>query len=117
MTYSAGKHWSALGVPVAEPYQPPTDRHPGGWPKTGTAGARETMAVDAVLPPPLPARPYVVIHHDAARLADGIARLEWAADATKATEAQAAAVRLVHDAISDAVHRGLLARAIGWFRR
>lgn len=34
-----------------------------------------------------------------------------------ATEDQAATFRAVGDAIDDAVRRGLLARAIGWFRR
>lgn len=100
MSYSAGKHWSALGVPVAEPYQPPGERRPGGWPKTGIVGAKASLGDDEH-PVTVGARPYRL-----ARVAG-----------PEPTEAQTVAVRVVHDAIDDAVHRGLLARAIGWFRR
>jgi hypothetical protein len=52
------------------------------------------------------------VYRSGAEFADRIGRMEWAAGSLEPTEAQATAFRAV-----DADRRGLLARAIGWFRR
>lgn len=130
MTYSAGKHWPTLGVPVAEPYQPPTDRRPGGWPKTGTAGAKASLGDDEH-PAAVPARPYRVtlspMIADPPRTAAQAAAFRAVNDAIRANIA--AYAQAVHDTlavstrrpdpatVSPALRHRLIARAIGWFRR
>lgn len=115
-----GGRWSAHiegGMPPTEPYKPPKRPRPvTGWPKTGTVGASTTLDADEE-PVTVPGRPYADARRNSGQHPDRVAQTMHALHSMVPTEAQAAAIQAVHHAVSNAVHRDLLARAIGWFRR